>query len=336
MAEYLIQEKNLISIADKTRKLTNKTEGLSIAKIIELIEKEKTYLDATLSALEEKGVEVPEGTTNAEIAELISNSSLNGGTVSPGLGPLDFSYTGTYEIVDEYTDETNWEIKLKTTGDLVFNKEVGLIDVFLVGGGGAGRGYGGGGGGYTTNSNYTPVKGETYSITVGDGALTTDARGGTTSAFNAQAEGGYTADANGGNGGSGGGGSGGSGGPNGTTHKFINRYGGAGGSDGNAGSNGMYRLYGGPEQDTDKFAASGGTGQGTTTRAFGESSRECYAGGGGGNASSPDHEYEGGGGQGGGGNGGESAGTTNTGGGGGGGGFAGGSGIVIIRNHREA
>lgn len=335
MAEYLIQEKNLISIADKTRKLTNKTEGLSIAKIIELIEKEKTYLDATLSALEEKGIEVPEGTTNAEIAELISNLSLSGGTVSPGLGPLDFSYTGTYEIVDEYTDETNWEIKLKTTGDLVFNKEVGLIDVFLVGGGGAGRGYGGGGGGYTTNSNYTPVKGETYSITVGDGALTTDARGGTTSAFNAQAEGGYTADNNGGDGGSGGGGSGGSGGVGG--HNFTNRTGGTGGSDGNDGTKGFAHGYGSTsKEDQDYDAYSGGAGQHTTTRAFGESERELYAGGGGGNCNAPDHDNEGGGGQGGGGNGGYTAGTANTGGGGGGGGFAGGSGIVIIRNHREA
>ena len=334
MAEYLIQEKNLISIADKTRKLTNKTEGLSIAKIIQLIEKEKTYLDATLSALEEKGIEVPSGTTNAKIAELILSSSLGGGgTVSPGLSPLDFSYTGSYEIVKEHTDETNWEIKLKTTGDLVFNKEVGLIDVFLVGGGGAGRGFGGGGGGYTTTSNYTPVKGETYSITIGDGALTTDTRGGTTSAFNAQAEGGYTADANGGNGGSGGGGSGGSGGLGG--HNFTNRTGGAGGSDGKNGTAGFAYGYGSTsKEDQDYPAYQGGSGQGTTTKAFGESERELYAGGGGAAASAPDHDYNGGGGEGGGGNGNESAGITNTGGGGGGNGFAGGSGVVLIRNHR--
>ena len=88
---------------------------------------------------------------------------------------------------------------------------------------------------------------------------------------------------------------------------------------------------------TDTF---GGTGQGTTTRAFGEYEETLYAGGGGG------HSTYGiaWGGSGGGGRGswntnitgmieswsGE-AGATNTGGGGGGGGTAGGSGIAIIR-----
>lgn len=85
-----------------------------------------------------------------------------------------------------------------------------------------------------------------------------------------------------------------------------------------------------------------GVGQGSTTRAFGESSNTLYAGGGGGGAS---HSLGGIGGLGGGGNGGTStvvatSGTPNTGGGGGGGrgligntdySGAGGSGIVIVR-----
>ena len=225
----------------------------------------------------------------------------------------DFTYTGTYHLLKD--GGNNWRIKFLTSGTLKFtrlgNAESG-IDVFLVGGGGSGNngantigaGGGGGGGGYTTTKKGVSVAtGTTYSITVGSS-------GGTSKAFSYSANPGSSSNGRGGgNGGSGGGSS----------------YG-AGGSDGG---------NGGRPSDTSYIA---GKGQGTTTREFGESTGDLYAGGGGGSNQSSGLS----GGAGGGGNGcgiqsGTAAsGTANTGGGGGGGKNpgSGGSGIVIIRNKR--
>lgn len=259
-------------------------------------------------------------------------------------GELDFTFDGSMTAVTT-DEEGNWEFSIVESGNLIFNKAPGMIDVFLVGGGGAGvnNGYGcggGGGGGFTKTIQYTPERKETYPILIGDGALPTDARGGTTSAFGSTAEGGYTSDgSNGGAGGSGGGGSGGYGGSNDANHPYINRWGGKGGSNGSNGDPGGWEVYGGSTDDYGDDAGAGGAGQRTPTRAFGESSGQLYSGGGGGNAAKATHASGAAGGAGGGGSAGN-AGAANTGGGGGGGGNtvgnAGGSGIVIIRNHREA
>ena len=232
-----------------------------------------------------------------------------GGGASGGLPK--FTYTGTYTLLDDGDD--NWRIKFLTSGTLVLKRTV-TIDLFLVGGGGGGgRDYGaGGGGGYTRTVKSIVLQADvSYPVVVGAGGIiqgrdTTGTRGGTTSAFNYSAEGGYgggwnsSQPAAGGNGGSGGAG-----------------YNGSGGSNGGNGTS--YPGYG----------------QGTTTREFGESAGDLYAGGGGG--------YDGWGGAGGGGNGVNASsphyGTPNTGGGCGGDcadGTAGGSGIGIIRNHRAA
>lgn len=252
-----------------------------------------------------------------------------------------FTYTGEYAIVDDgynQIDSTlgNWKIRFLTSGVLTFTELNGAeagIDVFLVGGGGSGangceesdgtyRLTYGGGGGYTNTVRGVRISTNTdYAITVGAGGASASAisqsgyNGGSTSAFGATANGGEGAvgflgssSARGGNGGSGGGGADGS-----------------GGSDGGNGSG-------------DNF----GTGQGATTREFGEAGGNLYSGGGGG-------AVNGAGGAGGGGAGCPTAsssngvdGTANTGGGGGAGSRvtssthsgAGGSGIVIIRNKR--
>jgi hypothetical protein len=134
-------------------------------------------------------------------------------------GVPDFTYTGTYQIVDDndniLTDmkAKNWKIRLLSSGDLTFTKLKGAksgIDVFLVGGGGnGGTGYtysssgtcggGGGGGGYTKTEFFKPSKTK-YSIKIG-GA------GGNTTAFEFTAEKG----SNGGNGTTSSGGAGGNG-----------------------------------------------------------------------------------------------------------------------------
>lgn len=263
-----------------------------------------------------------------------------------------FSYTGDFEIVNdndeaiEYTRD-NWKIRFLSSGTLTFAKLNGAtkgIDVFLVGGGGGG-GYkstfaSGGGGGYTTTERGIFVAVNTpYEIVVGDGGTpvtSSESRtyGGESSAFGFSADGGqsgyasnYVSSARGGAGGSGGG----AGMMGGDDHESGDGH---GGSDGSNGGTIVHSSY----------TASGGNGQGTTTREFGEPTGKLYAGGGGGGASMGYIAYPPGkGGEGGGGDGGQSQkkaipGTPNTGGGGGGAaygsGVSGGSGIVIIRNKR--
>lgn len=213
---------------------------------------------------------------------------------------------------------------------------VTAIDVFLVGGGGGSGqdytdGYSGAGGGYTKTHKSIPTSPEAiWNVLVGSGGL--NANGGASSFSNSSANyiaaGGNKSGQDGASGGSGGGGGG-----------QYSIYAGNGGADGSKGAdarkvsteNGTIRV--------------GGAGQGTTTRAFGESTGTLYAGGGGG-AWSPTG-YTGSVGQGGAGGGGRgqetrstttvaTGGTPNTGGGAGGhyGASApgqGGSGIVIVR-----
>ena len=169
----------------------------------------------------------------------------------------EFTYTGDYEIVNDSDEpitvsQDNWKIRFLTSGTLTFTNLNGAengIDVFLVGGGGNGetiRGARGGGGGYTKTVKGVSIAIATpYTVTIG-------ASSGTSSAFGASANG-----ASGADGGSGGGGGGSS-----------------SGTSGNGGSNGGNGTAGN--------VSNGGTGQGTTTREFGESTGKLYSGGGGG------------------------------------------------------
>ena len=261
-----------------------------------------------------------------------------------GAGAPKFTYTGQYNV------RKDGVVELLTSGTIVF-LEPKVIDVFMVGGGGGGaglqsgdtsqHGYGGGGGGYTRTIRRLNIAANTsIPVTVGSGGASSQ-NGGST-AFNAisvlggdSPKGNLTKRKNGGAGGSGGGGG-----------VDSNSDYGAGGSDGTAGENGY------------PTTALGGTGQGFTTREFGESAGKLYGGGGGGGrymaASSPVVSM---GGAGGGGAGGwygakadlyqaAAAGVANTGGGGGGGAFwdsvnnntpgaSGGSGIVCFRESQE-
>lgn len=261
-----------------------------------------------------------------------------------------FTYTGTYELIDD--GGGNWRIKFLTSGVLTLLKKL-IVDVFLVGGGGAAGistsgtsktlyGSGGGAGGYTLTQKSVVLEPGDYQIVVGAGGVGANSSlsanvtdGGASTAFGFTANGGSKALASGrgANGGSGGG----AGGY--ITEDGTMVDGAAGGSNG---SNGTGTLY-----------TQGGTGQGTTTREFGEDTGDLYAGaGGGGGAGLSGSRTKGAaGGAGGGGNGASISGvpghgTDNTGGGAGGGfsskvsnqtisGGNGGSGIVIMRNHRE-
>lgn len=125
-------------------------------------------------------------------------------------GVPNFTYTGTYEIVDDNdnpltNNSKNWKIRFLTSGDLVFTKLKGAkegIEVFLVGGGGAGAKVysssgGGGSGGEVSMQNKTiPIEKTTYSIKIGGGSSTSIAsstQAGSSSAFGFTARGGYSA-----------------------------------------------------------------------------------------------------------------------------------------------
>lgn len=170
------------------------------------------------------------------------------------------NYTGTYTLLDD--GDGNWRIKFLTSGTLTLEKST-TIDVFLVGGGGGGgnsvsyNSSGGGGGGYTvTHKGIVLAGGAQYSVVVGAGGGAASSGGTSWLAYSNlyYAAGGNGGGYAGGNGGSGGGGGAGqSGSP------------GNGGTDGANGTSGYHGA---------------GTGQGTTTREFGEPTGDLYAGGG--------------------------------------------------------
>ncbi len=215
----------------------------------------------------------------------IRTFSEEGGGESVPVADKDFSYSGSYQIINDSTDsEINWRIKFLSSG--IFKPlKVMTIDVFLVGGGGGWMSKdssqtGCGGGGYTTTVKSILLEKDTeYTINIGSGGNirsysydTSSTVGGTSSAFNATAAGGkygyfYQ------NGG------------------YYQYYGGDGGSGGAAymqycsggidGANGGDYTYGGSTTRTQV-----GKGQGTTTREFGESTGDLYASGGGTNITS--------------------------------------------------
>ena len=207
----------------------------------------------------------------------------------------------------------DWKIYILGNGTLTFTDETPDIDVFLVGGGAAGnyaweKGAGGGSGYTKTVSGLSIKVGTNYNIIVGAGGIGSQKAGGmaggATSAFGYTASGGSALSSNGNYGGNGGSG-GGSGSHNGDRDNIWISSG-VGGKDGANGAGGKP-----------------GTGQGTTTREFGESDGILYATGGDGGLESPTTK------------------TANTGDGGDGGranysSGNGASGVVVIRRHTYA
>ena len=185
----------------------------------------------------------------------------------------EFTYSGTYEVVED--DDTiisdianykgNWKIRFLTSGTLSFSnlyEAVNGIDVFLVGGGAGSSEKTAGG--YTLTSTINDLStGTDYTITIGAGT-TGNTDGGNSSAFGETANGGkhgYVTGSGpwkcyGGNGGSGG------------SLSAASAIDGANGNAGTPGTSVSYYI---------------GTGQGTTTREFGESTGKLYATSGGNN-----------------------------------------------------
>lgn len=219
-----------------------------------------------------------------------------------------------FSIATGGTNKRLWEIKFTKSGTakfLVFPTKA--IDVFCCGGGGGGFSSGcGGGGGYTkTQKNIAVNLNQNYSVVIGAGGspktmdfskagvVQAAGTGGSSSAFGVSAAGGYGAKNDG------------------DTSYFGGHYcGGNGGSGGGSGAAGG--TNGGNGSKADTAARIAGRGQGTTTKAFGDSNATAYGAGGSGTTSS--------------------APTANTGHGGnsssGGSPTAGATGLVIIRNKR--
>lgn len=244
-----------------------------------------------------------------------------------------FTYTGQYKIVDDSGNEitstttNNWNIRLLTSGTLTFTdlRGTSTIDLFLVGGGGGSPSKttptdygtvhsGGAGGGYTKTQKSVSVSANSaIDVSIGAGGGAGSSGGTTTVKVNGtahSASGGNAGGApywNGSNTVCGAGGSGGSGGGSASSGGFA---GGSGGINGGNGSSGKSNVF---------PVSSAGSGQGTTTRAFGESSGELFSYGGSGGGGTP-----------------PVVGTlaANTGHGGQGSGGSGYSGIAIIRGHR--
>lgn len=274
-------------------------------------------------------------------------ASICGSPVCAGGKPkLKFTYTGDYVVREDGV------VELLTSGTITFLNPA-VIDIFCVGGGSGGNGDnkdyraggGGGAGGYTrTVRNISVAANASFNVTIGEGGkgsislYAVGQAGGDTSFGNLAiangGEAGYAYHSEyGNNGGSGGGGL-----------TSSNSRGGTGGSNGGNGEQGG------------NDGAPGGSGQGVTTREFGEQTGKLYAGGGGGGrylaGTTPITSM---GGAGGGGTGAwiggdtarqpAAAGVANTGGGGGGGvsyssavyekGASGGSGIVCFREAQE-
>ena len=268
--------------------------------------------------------------------QLVSNN-YSCANSSKGNSPV-FTYTGDCEVVDE--GDGNFKIRFLSSGTFTSINAM-QVDAFLVGGGGGG-GAGcyyyacgsGGGGGYTlTERNIVITKNTEYEFVVGAGG-TSGTDGESSTAFGFTAAGGLHGQSSGaekaGDGGSAGG----------KAAQYSPSAGASDGGDDPGGSAKGQRNKPGPNGETG------------TTREFGEETGTLYAGGGG--ASGYYHPTSGAvvaggaGGEGGGGTGGkvyESSadkggnGTANTGGGGGGAsstGGTGGTGIIIIRNARNA
>ena len=201
---------------------------------------------------------------------------ITGDSITAPIIGTDFTWTGgdgTYQVLDD--GNGNWRIKFFSSGTFTPLKNMN-IDAFLVGGGGgSGRSYcGGGGSGYTTTLRSIILSANTtYSIVIGAGGVSpasgAGTAGGQTTAFNGTALGGAGTSSG---------------------SKTSIKPGGSGGSGGGGGStasNGMAKATGGTDGSNGTDSAStGGIGQGTTTREFGETTGDLYASGAGNNITS--------------------------------------------------
>lgn len=241
----------------------------------------KTYTDATGSIW----LIIQEGTYNLSMPRVKSCTDAN----VPDQQAVVTAGSQT-DVVFQQVSTGQTSLTVTSSRTVNFSDNAENIDIFVCGGGGGGGGgnswgttstsYGGagGGGGRTATVKNAPITRYTdYALTVGsfgrggNGGSRTEVTDGTSGGSSSVSG---IVSASGGGGGSGGGsGSGGSGGSGGGGGGGLNSGGGDGGSNGANGESTRHQ---------------GGTGQGSTTRAFGEANGILCSGGGGGGSGQND------------------------------------------------
>ena len=91
MSEYIIDGALLTNIADAVRSVDGSTNTLTPEQMVTKLNTIKTSIDAALSAIEDKGVTVPDGSNSNNLAELIAQISSGGMKFTSG------TYTPTTE-----------------------------------------------------------------------------------------------------------------------------------------------------------------------------------------------------------------------------------------------
>lgn len=206
-----------------------------------------------------------------------------------------YDYTGQHTLIKDNAELGNWRIKLLSSGVLTWTGEKTNIDAFSVGGGGGSSadGFGGCGGFTQTEKGIELQNNQIIQVQVGTGG--TCGFGNNTSTITGTKGGassfGEYCTANGGDGGPysskynphptvrGGCG----GGAFAKNSNSSNNNAGAGGSDGGNGGNANSTYV----DDSGDWVTTGGYGQGTTTREFGDAGADLYSGGGGGGVLAP-------------------------------------------------
>ena len=215
-------------------------------------------------------------------------------TYTPEIWPK-YDYTGQHTLIKDNAELGNWRIKLLSSGVLTWTGEKTNIDAFSVGGGGGSSadGFGGCGGFTQTEKGIELQNNQIIQVQVGTGG--TCGFGNNTSTITGTKGGassfGEYCTANGGDGGPysskynphptvrGGCG----GGAFAKNSNSSNNNAGAGGSDGGNGGNANSTYV----DDSGDWVTTGGYGQGTTTREFGDAGADLYSGGGGGGVLAP-------------------------------------------------
>lgn len=106
MSEYIINGTLLTNIADAVRSVDGSASALTPTQMETRLKAVKSSIDSALSALTDKEVEVPSGSTVHALANLIASIEAGGGGITPAVSPKDvnfYDYDGT--LLYSYTLE---------------------------------------------------------------------------------------------------------------------------------------------------------------------------------------------------------------------------------------
>lgn len=124
MAEYIIQDTTLTNLADKVRALRSTNDTLTFDEMSSNLETERTNLTNSFTALENKGVTVPDGANSDVLADLIT--SISSGTKIE-TGTMTFTEDiSSYTFVDGDTPPDIFILYLADTTQPVYSDVDGV------------------------------------------------------------------------------------------------------------------------------------------------------------------------------------------------------------------